>query len=179
MLDRSRSNSEPVMSLADDIPQTASDSLEIFLPNIWFYVSALVVRHPNREVRSPMCIEFRVTGRPLHHRGVNMRRLQPPTFNLTQIGGVDTIDKIAIPFSIRIEVGSINAVQENINDIAKAEKEIKMKALQQQEMYWVRIPSNPTPEYQVPASATSRMKCTWDVRFEGEGNSHAKVGTNN
>jgi hypothetical protein len=45
---------------------------------------------------------------------------------------MNPVYKIPIPFPVRIEVGSKHAVYENIDDIAKPEKEIEMKALQQE-----------------------------------------------
>src|SRR5678815_4272716 len=120
MLERSRSNSGRVISLADDIPQRTSELLEVFLPNIGFSLPRIFVRHSNREFRSQMLMEFGIAGWTLHHRSVDMSGLQPTALNLPDVGGVNPVDKISVPFSVRIEVGSKHAVYENIDDIAEA-----------------------------------------------------------
>ena len=77
-------------------------------------------------------MEFGIAGWTLHHRSVDMSGLQPTALNLPDVGGVNPVDKISVPFSVRIEVGSKHAVYENIDDIAEAKEEIKMEALQQE-----------------------------------------------
>lgn len=68
----------------------------------------------------------------LHHRRVHMGRLQAPAFNLANIGSVNPVDKIAIPCLVRIEIGSVYPIYKDVDDIAKTEKEIKMKAFQKE-----------------------------------------------
>jgi hypothetical protein len=81
-----------------------------------------------------------------------MRRLQPSAFNFPYIDRVNPVDKITIPLSLRIEVGSKNTIYENIDDIAKTEKEIKIKAFPKERknvlgaFLQTRQRSNPNPD---------------------------------
>ncbi|HET9132522.1 MAG TPA: hypothetical protein VFO86_16325 [Terriglobia bacterium] len=92
-----------------------------------------------------MFIEFRITGSALHHCRVNILRLQPSTLNFPDIDGVDSINKLTIPFSRWVEVGPQDAGYKNVDDIAEPEKEIKVKALQERKPI-LGFPANPATE---------------------------------
>jgi len=79
-----------------------------------------------------MFIKFGIAGWTLHHRSIDMSGLQPAALNLPDIDGVNPIDKIAIPLLLRIKIRTERSVHKNIDNVAKAEKEIEMKAFQKE-----------------------------------------------
>src|SRR5687768_14602602 len=96
------------------------------------FIPVAMVAHANMpspsyaEIRRHVLVYLGLRHGLFRHRSVHVGGLQPATLQFHHIDGVNSIDERAIPVVFGVKVGTETAIDKDIDDVPKPDKQVKM-----------------------------------------------------